>query len=239
MKTKFFVILTLIMLFVMPSMVSAGSSANALSNTTSNAILVNESTDLKDGRGFAISSEMVYPALPGYFGEATPGHRFIPLAKLLAFDTVWTIEEAKSMLDGSTGSKDVQIRYLVSIGKEVASESIVTCAIKAPDKVKSPKRIAYGTIVATGKDSISADVLAKTLVAASKAGANYIQFLAEGVNREVTASGFGIGFNHTNADLKGSGNGSSGVSSGGTGYSYGKAGYVDKPWLQFAFFKVD
>lgn len=112
---------------------------------------------------------------------------------------------------------------------------VVYCSITPPDPPKSGRisQIAIGTVAATNKKSLSADVLAATIVAASDRGANYIQFLAEGVNLEVDASGFGIGLNATKATIGSSQNDQSAVGTGGTGYSRGWAGYIDYPWLQF------
>jgi hypothetical protein len=201
---------------------------------------VHEAADLSQGRGFAIPGEIIFPGTPGYFGEATPGHRFIPLNKLLRFVTVWDAEKAKAMLKGSTGAKDIQIRDLYA-GAETTPAALVYCSIAAPEDLGAivVDQRAIGTVAATNKKSISADVLAVAIVKASETGSNFILFMAEGVNREVDAHGWGIGFHTTQASLHGGGNGSSNVSSGGLGYSRGWSGYIDYPWLQFTFLAVE
>lgn len=201
---------------------------------------VHEAPDLAQGRGFAIPGEIIFPGTPGYFGEATPGHRFIPLNKLLRFVTVWDAEKAKAMLKGSTGAKDIQIRDLYA-GAETTPAALVYCSIAAPEDLGAivVDQRAIGTVAATNKKSISADVLAVAIVKASETGSNFILFMAEGVNREVDAHGWGIGFHTTQASLHGGGNGSSNVSSGGLGYSRGWSGYIDYPWLQFTFLAVE
>ena len=65
---------------------SGSADADAVVSDVSASIstnVTNYPSDLNDGRGFAIPGEVIFPGTPGYFGEATPGHRFIPLNKLL------------------------------------------------------------------------------------------------------------------------------------------------------------
>ena len=202
---------------------------------------VNEAADLSKGRGFAIPGEMVFPGTPGYFGEATPGHRFIPLNKLLMFTTVWDVAKAKQMLAGYDGMKDIEIRDLVATDDTLELDKVY-CGIAMPQELgaTSVDQLSIGAIAATSKASISADVFAAAVVAAADRKANYIMFMAEGVNREVVAQGFGIGFNFTRATLTGPGtNEGSNVGTGGLGYSKGWAGYTDNPWLQFTFLNVE
>lgn len=214
-----------------------GVQAGAMSQN--NLSITSESANLNDGRGFVIPGEINFPGTPGYFGEATPGHRFIPLTKLFMYTTAWDANSAREMLKGQTGNKDVQIRDLVAT-KDSMPADIVYCSIACPDRavVGGIQQISIGTVAATNRKSISADVLAKAIVAASDRGANYIQFMAEGVNREVDASGWGIGFNATTAGMHSDSDKSS-VATGGMGYSRGWAGYIDYPWMQFTFLRVD
>ena len=195
---------------------------------------IKDSFNSKNLRGFTIPGEINFPGTPGYFGEATPGHQFIPLTKLLMYNTDWNVEEAKNMLDGVTGRKQVNIRALVK-GEATPTEKI-TCSIEKP--AGTVKQIAIGTVAAANGKAISADVFAKVIVEASKLGANYIQFMAEGVNREVVANGVGIGINSTQAKISSGDGDSSNVTTGGLGWSKGWAGYVDMPWLQFTLLSV-
>lgn len=223
---------------VLPAFAFADSSSTA--NNVSATVNQNyQASNLNGGRNFAIPGEMLFPGTPGYYGASTPGHRFIPLNKLLMYTTAWSVNAAKNMLSHSTGSKDIEIRDLIATSKTVPSK-IVYCSILRPDAngATVEEQVSIGTIAATGGKSISADVLAKAIVEASVRGANYIQFMAEGVNREVSASGFGIGFNTTQAQIYSGDNSKSNVSTGGFGYSHGWAGYIDYPWLQFTFLKV-
>jgi hypothetical protein len=236
---RIFIIAAMIAALIIPSMAFADSNAEV--NGVTAAIEQNSyGSDLARGRGFAIPGEMIFPGTPGYYGEATPGHRFIPLNKLLMFTTVWDANKAANMLNGRTGNKDVQLRDLYADLGTVKADKVY-CSIVKPQELgaSAVDQVSIGTIAATNRKSISADVLATAIVAAAERGANYIMFMAEGVNREVDAQGFGIGLNYTKATLNGSGNDSSGVASGGLGYSRGWAGYIDYPWLQFTILKVE
>jgi hypothetical protein len=195
---------------------------------------IKDSFNSKNLRGYTIPGDVVFPGTPGYFGEATPGHRFIPLTKLLMFNTTWNATEAANMLDGVTGRKDINIRDLVK-GKVDATENII-CGIEIPQG--TVKQLAIGTVAAANGKAISADVFAKVIVEASKRGATHVMFMAEGVNREVVAQGVGIGINSTQAKISSGDGDSSNVTTGGLGWSKGWAGYVDMPWLQFTFLSV-
>lgn len=215
---------------------NADASANASNYIDNRSFDYQEASDLKDARSFGVPGDMVFPGTPGYFGEACPGHAFMPIAKIIMFTQAWDVNSAKNMLKGRDGAKDVQVRKLYD-SEGVLTTDKIHVSINKPN-AENIQPLAFATVAAKSGSSISADVFAKMLVRASEVGANHVMFLAEGVNRKVAAWGFGIGFNHTNADLKGGGNGSSGMSTGGTGWSYGEAGYVDKPWLQAVFLHV-
>jgi hypothetical protein len=199
-----------------------------------------QASDMARGRGFVVPGAAVFPGTPGYFGQATPGHRFIPLAKLLMYNTVWDADAARNMLKGRTGGKDLEIRDLMATDKTQAANKVY-CSITNPKDLgaTSITQMSIGTVASTGDKSISADDLAAAIVAAADRGCNYIQFFAEGVNRQVQASGWGIGFSTTQAQLYSSNYSKSNVTTGGFGYSSGHAGYVDLPWLQFTFLSVN
>jgi hypothetical protein len=217
------------------SQAHAGASAAPVMNNTYNS----QASDMSRGRAFAIPGSVVFPGTPGYFGEATPGHRFIPLAKLLMYNTVWDANAARNMLKGSTGHKDIEIRDLFATVETQPADKVY-CSIASPMKLGATDvtQESIGTIAATNGKSISADVLAAAIVAAADRGCNYIQFMAEGVNREVDAHGWGIGFNTTQAQVYSGNNDKSNITSGGFGYSRGWAGYIDYPWMQFTFLSV-
>lgn len=204
-------------------------------NTPVNNEINIEASDLSAGRDFAIPGHVNYPGLVPYFGESTDGHRFISVTTLLMYNDVWRVEDARNMLKGFKGKKDIQIRNMIHT-KDVVKTDIVKFITK-PANGSNLVPIAIGSVAAMNGKSISADVLAKIIVAASERGATHIQILAEGKNRNIVASGWGIGFNATHSQLHESDNSRGSVGSGGTGYSTGKSGYEDYPWIQFFLLK--
>jgi hypothetical protein len=244
--TKIFAIFTIFMMLTVPAMADTAATATA-GATAGSAVagdispnqeitINNPATDLKQGRGFAIPGEVLFPGTPGYFGDDTPGHEFMPLSKITMFTTIWDVQAAKNMLKGWTGSKQVNVRALMATDDtEVTDKIYVSIAKPTADDIQQR---GFVTVASTSKSSISADVFAKMLVAASENGGNYIMFTAEGVNKTIVAWGAGIGATHTNTDLKGSGNGSAGSSVFGAGLTYGEARYQKRPYLQGIILRI-
>ncbi len=222
-----------------------GTNSNSSANSEQNQNLnfynseYHEAVDLKDGRSFPIPGDVTYPVGPSYFAKPTRTHTLIPVEKIIANMSVWDVASAKNMLNGTINfkcGKNVQVRALVP-RDDITPTKRVFVSVEAPT-VEYYSKVAFATVAATGSNSISPDVFAKMLVEASKLGANYVQFLAEGVNQNISTWGVGIGLSYTQADLAGTGNGRGSTATGGTGWSYGEAGYKQKPWLQAVFHKV-
>jgi hypothetical protein len=95
--------------------------------------------------------------------------------------------------------------------------------------------IGYATSEADDRKTSMIEVMAAAALDALHEGADVLQIVAQGASRDTETSGWGSGFNTTQASLMG-GNGAnlgtSNVSSGGTGYSSAWAGMRDKPWIQ-------
>ena len=115
----------------------------------------------------------------------------------------------------------------------------VVVSLKPYDSVNKDF-IGFVTARSDDGDTTSVEVMAKAALAAMNAGANVIHFSAQGAVRDVVASGWGIGFNTTQASLHSNTNSDSNVTSAGMGYSRATAGTRDKPWLQgFALVDYD
>ncbi len=194
-------------------------------------------------RDFPIPGSVVFPMTPGYFGPSTPSHNFIPLSKLTMYSIVWNYDEIENMIEDKGGwtknsGLDVQIRHLVKNTNENKDENekVFTTTTK-PKNASSIKQLAFATAVITDDHKISPDVFARLLKECHDAGGNVIHFLAEGIDRKMRASGWGIGINNSTAVMS-NGQGLGNVAVGGTGYSNGTSGYIDRPWLQAIFLKV-
>ena len=201
--------------------VDAGAEAGAEAN--------NNQTFEAAERPFPVPGTINLPALPGYFGDNNrPGHQFISLDKLMMYNTDWKIKDKYEPFAGGRFN-------LTPHADKVAAEDrtkVVTCTKNIFDKTKvDVTLLAVGAVNSTNKNTISSDLLDKVLYEASLYGATHIQFLAEGTNTELSTTGWGIGFNHTEAN-------SGSMTTGGTGFSTGWAGYNNLPWQQFFFLKV-
>ena len=186
------------------------------------------STNISE-KAFPNQGGVGYAAMPGYFGDNNkPGHQFISLDKLMMYNTTWKIKDSYPI----TGKLKLNLTiHKPEVAKEDRSK-VVICTKNMFDKEKfEVTLLAVGTVNATNKNLISADLLDKALYEASKYGATHIQFLGEGTNTELSSGGWGIGLAYTKAT-------DTSVSSGGTGFSTGWAGYQNLPWQQFFFLKV-
>ncbi len=231
MKKFNYVILIMLMMFVFTTgNVFADPIANANVNgvaATGNAN--NVQTFQASPRAYAYQGQVQYGAMPGYFGQNNkPGHQFISLSKLMMYNTSWEIKDSYPNVPGLNFNYTPHTK---KVAKEDQSKVII-CTKKMFDKSKFKiKILGVGTINSSDKDVISSDLLDKVLYKASLYGATHIQFLGEGTNTELQSSGWGIGLSYTKAS-------DTSVSTGGTGFSTGWAGYHNLPWQQFFFLKV-
>jgi hypothetical protein len=92
------------------------------------------------------------------------------------------------------------------------------------------KPIAILTIEA--EDEVNSAVLAAGLShKAKELGCSEITFIREGVVRELTSTGYGIGLSYNYATVASGANGFGGVGAGGTGWSHGTAKYLSFPYM--------
>ena len=180
-------------------------------------------------RAYVIPGGVQYGHMPGYFGDNNkPGHQFIALDKLMMYNTSWEIKDSYPKSSKLTLNLTP---HKLKVDKEGRSK-VVICTKNLFDTEKFEVVIlAVGTVNSTNKNIISSDLLDKVLYEASLYGATHIQFLGEGTNTELQSSGWGIGLSYTKAS-------DTSVSTGGTGFSTGWAGYHNLPWQQFFFLKV-
>lgn len=231
-SSKIFLTVLLVFMFACPTFADS-TSTSSIDNISANMHDINATVDSHQTfeaskRAFANQGNVQYGVVPGYFGDnSKPGHQFISLTKLLMYNTKWKVLDTPYI----HGIKFNYTPYAQPVKKADRSEYIV-CTTKKFDKAKyDVQLLAVGTMNSTNKRVISSNLLSVVLNKAAAFGATHVQFLAEGTNTELSSSGWGIGFNYTKAT-------DSSVSTGGTGYSVGYAGYDNLPWQQFMFLKV-
>jgi len=199
---------------------------------------VNEASDLARGRGFAIPGDVQYGPVLNYFGQPLPSEGFQPVEQLIMYSCWFTDGALESMLKGV---EDAEAEFKVANNRiadaAVAKEDGKTKWIKiviSRDKYEGDNVGFKGFITARSdaKKTTMTEVMAKAALTAMNNGCNVIHFTAQGAVRDVMSSGWGIGFNTTQAQVYSGDLTKSNVSSGGMGYSSARAGVRDLPWLQ-------
>lgn len=229
-----FLTMLLMFMFAVPSfadVINEGPVGNQ-NNTSAEVNGVTAGVDSHDtitNKAAVIPGNVQYGGMPGYFGDNNkPGHQFISLDKLMMYNTAWNIK------DNAANSCGINFNYTPhteKVAKEDRSK-VVICTKNIFDKnLYKVELLGVGTMNSTQKKVISSDLLDNVLKEASYYGATHIQFLGEGTNTELQSSGWGIGLSYTKAS-------DTSVSTGGTGFSTGWAGYHNLPWQQFFFLKV-
>jgi hypothetical protein len=221
---------------------NAEATASPVVNVTNGIVfpepkdLTRTQIDAKGYRGFNTPTEMNYPGMPGYFGTATPGSSFQSCKTALIYKDTFTASELTLLAKDPFGSKVI----VTPLVKEVADKDkaeFMKMMLSKPGEDLKVEIVGYITVKATGKNTVSMEVLAEAALAARDLGANVIHITAEGVDRELKAFGWGVGLSYTRASISDSEQ-SGGVAAGGTGISGGSAGYVDMPWFQVFALKV-
>jgi len=197
----------------------------------------NMSADLNRNRDFVIPGDVQYGPVLNYFGQPLPSEGFQPIEDIILYTCWYTEGSLKSMLK-HVESVDAEFK-VASLNVENAkiAEDGTTKWIKvviSRTKYKGANVDFKGFVTARSKhrETTMVEVMAKAALVAVKNGCNVIHFSAQGAVRDVESSGWGIGFNTTQASLNGSDLTHSNVSSGGFGISKATAGTRDKPWLQ-------
>lgn len=198
--------------------------------------LTRTQVDAKGYRGFNNPAEITYPGMPGYFGQATPGSSFQSAKTALIYKDVFTEDELTKLAKDAFGSK-VIVTPLVDKVDDKDKAEFVKMMLRKPGEDLKVEVVGYITVKATGKNTVSMEILAEAALAARDLGANVIHITAEGVDRELNAFGWGVGLSYTRASISDSEQGG-GVAAGGTGISGGSAGYADMPWFQVFALKV-
>lgn len=219
----------------------ANPQAFADSDANANVVidLGDNNTDLNNGRGFPIGTDVQYGPVINYFGKPLPSSGFQPLEHVLMYECFFTEGSLKNILKDA----EYDIHSELKVANEYytpaapATEDGETKWIKVviqltPYEAANKEFIGFVTTNSDDGDTTSVEVMAKSALKAMKAGANVIHFSAQGAVRDVEAWGAGFGFNTTQASLHSNSNSDGNVSAAGFGISYAEAGTRDKPWLQ-------
>lgn len=224
-------------LFIMVPVVSAqdyyipegGTSADAYAGSTAGAFL--DARDYSHNinnvpRGYVVPGDVVYPGIPNlFFPPVDKGPQYLKESVVTKYKTSWTAEELAVRADG----KNIKIITDAPVVPEDKRAAVVV--YKGDQRVV--KQVDILCVYTDGEKANSEDVFEEAAAKARAIGANAIEFIGDGVTPEMKTSGWGIGFNVTGAAIAGGEQATSILSSGGTGYSTGKAKYNKLPWGQF------
>lgn len=208
-----------------------------------NQLGINDVGNIKDSfnsegfRGFGIPGDVQYGPVLNYFGKPLPSEGFQPVEQLIMYSCWFTEGSLESLLKGVEKARaEFKVANTTVADAAPAVEDGTTKWIKiviSRDKYEGAN-VDFKGYITTRSDSRNTtmtEVMAKAALAAMQNGCNVIHFTAQGAVRDVMSSGWGIGFNTTQAQIS-DGQRFSNVTSGGTGYSSAKAGTRDLPWLQ-------
>jgi hypothetical protein len=252
-----FIAITLIAFFSIPAMADQTNTQSAVINQADNAAAANVgevgasssidshdtniSNNPKQDRSFPIPGRVGYGPVINYYGKPLPTAGFRPVESLLMYANIFSEGALESILvNGSNADlitdlnivrgKAVQVRASYEKG-----EARWIKIVASTEMQKDHGLIGYITCEADDRKTDMMEVVAGAALEALREGADVLQIVAQGASRDTETSGWGIGFNTTQATmLSGGSTGSGGanVSSGGTGYSTAWAGMRDKPWIQ-------
>lgn len=225
-----------VFMFSVPAMADSNANAGALSGSQSGALIDQSgSTYEAMDRGFNIPGEVKYGPVINYYGKPLPTAQFRPVESLLLYGSVFSEGALEEVLAGYEDiiheleivrGKNQQVRAKYEDG-EVRWIKIIASS----KKLDGHGIIGYVTAEADNRKTSMMEVVAQAALDALQEGADVLQIVAQGASRDTETSGWGIGFNTTQATISGSA-GSANASSGGMGYSKAWAGMRDKPWLQ-------
>lgn len=209
----------------------------------SNALGLNDVGNIKDSfnsktkisPNFVVPGDVQYGFLVNHYAQPQKGFEFQTLRTALMYVNRFSEGALENILKSSEGmihEMKVVNEGLEPLPVEENGARYITVIIVGK-KVKQAEFVGFVSTQAKSSKTTSIEVLARAALDALKAGANVIQFTAEGAVLDTEASGWGIGFNSTFAAVTQAGqHPQSSVSSGGTGYSSATAGLREKPWLQ-------
>jgi hypothetical protein len=216
--------------------VEAGAQAGFVGDVGSNNTY--EASDLNDGRQYANPGDVQYGPVLNYFGQPLPSEGFQPVEQLLMYSCWFTEGSLESMLKGVEKTRaEFKVANTTVGNAALANEDGSTKWIKiviSRNKYDGTNVDFKGFITAKSesRNATMTEVMAKAALTAMQNGCNVIHFTAQGAVRDVFSTGWGIGFNSTQAQVYSSDFSKSNVTTGGTGYSSAKAGTRDLAWLQ-------
>ena len=215
-----------------------GNSQSGAAVTGVEAQVIQNYGDSYSRTGMPIAPQMTYPGMPSYFGPATNQPNYMTAGVITMFKKTYSRAEVEALLSSNHGFKHLNARVNIFTdtipSKERMVDDKVTVLLRKPEGNFAP--VGYITIYANSSERDSVDVFFNALeTALNTLEVEDVLVVGEGAMNVLKSWGAGIGLSYTQAFLKdgnNSGNASGGSGTGGTGISWGEAGYRAKPWMQ-------
>jgi hypothetical protein len=191
-------------------------------------------TNAKSKPHFVIPGDVQYGYLVNHYAPAQKGFEFQTLRTLLLYANRFSegaLENILSKSEGMVHEMKIVNQDIPAVPTEEENGARYISVVIVGQRILKADLVGYVSTQAKSWKTTSVEVMAMAALDALRAGANVIQFTAEGAVLDTEATGWGIGFNATTATVSSSSK-SSTVASGGTGYSSATAGLREKPWLQ-------
>ena len=222
-------------IMVVPAMADDGDTT---SDSKAKASVEQNYGDSYSRTGLVVPPQMTYPGLPSYFGPATNQPNYMTSGIITMFKKSFSRAEVEALLSSHSGLARMKARVNVFTGEipkdERMSDDIIDVRLNKPEGNYAP--VGYITIYAKTPERDSVDVFYTALEEAMNTlECEEVLVVGEGAMNVLKTWGAGIGFSYTHAFLKdgnNKGDASGGSGTGGTGISWGEAGYRAKPWLQ-------
>jgi len=237
-------VMCVVALLAVALMVTSPAFADGDATATATAGPVNASVEQNYGDtvgrvGMPVPPQMTYPFLPGYFGPATNQPNYMKAEAITLFKKTFNRNEIEALLSSNPGLSRMKMRkniFTDSVPKsDRLADDSVTVHLTKPEGNYAP--VGYITIYSKTTERDSVDVFYNALEEAiNTLECEEVLLVGEGAMNVLKSWGAGIGLSYTQAFLKDSnnaGDATGGSGTGGTGVSWGEAGYRAKPYAQF------
>jgi hypothetical protein len=214
------------MLFAVTPVVNAGG-VNAMAGAGASVEQNFEASEIP--QSFANGVETTYPGLPGHLGPDQPDGSVIPLNLVVNLKPTWM----RTVLEANTEGSDIKFRTrsFVRYSREDEKPNDTIDIILGLPKDKEVKLVGVITAEADDVYTTNLELMSEVALQGLKMNADAICIVVDGASKVTKTKGWGIGLNHSTATVNGNGDIGT-VTTGGTGYSSGQAGYRQIPWIQ-------
>lgn len=204
---------------------------------------VSNSTGSVIPRNMPIPADIMYPPLPTMFAQPLKGAYAVDWQEILIYKVTYTQSQLVAMSKGLTESwggmnkptvitKNIRTYPLEDVVVYPADkEREVTFLLEKPAVGKKCWMFGFSIVQQETDKGDSVANLGLLGLEAIALGANTVHLTAQGAAREYDAKGIGIGLSYTYAQMDLQGEHGS-VGAGGTGFSWGWAKYLDRPWTR-------